>query len=41
MDGMTAPPVFSAHDLVAFSPPGSPRTVAVRRRPRCLVESRS
>ena len=26
MDGMTAPPVFSAHDLVAFTPPGSPRT---------------
>jgi len=26
MDGMTAPPVFSAYDLVAFTPPGSPRT---------------
>ena len=26
MDGITAPPVFSAHDLVAFTPPGSPRT---------------
>ena len=26
MDGMTAPPVFSAHDLVAFTPPGSLRT---------------
>jgi hypothetical protein len=26
MDGMTAPPVFSAHDLIAFTPPGSPRT---------------
>ena len=26
MDAMTAPPVFSAHDLVAFTPPGSART---------------
>ena len=29
MDGMTAPPVFSAHDLVAFSPPDSPRTYRI------------
>lgn len=29
MDGMTAAPVFSAHDLVAFSPPDSPRTYRI------------
>ena len=29
MDDMTAPPVFSAHDLVAFSPPDSPRTYRI------------
>jgi hypothetical protein len=29
MDGMTAPPVFSAHDLVVFSPPDSPRTYRI------------
>ena len=29
MDGMTAPPVFSAYDLVAFSPPDSPRTYRI------------
>ncbi len=29
MDDMTAPPVFSAHDLVAFTPPDSPRTYRI------------